>query len=97
MPKKPLTIHQHLWHMARHSAAAQLNLNRTPINPNTQAAEQWHTFTAHGKVVDVKSTFPVGNKGQTGCNLPDFWSIASTLYLSSGWEIQNSRFNLISY
>ena len=83
--------------MAKHSAAEQPNHNRKPINPNTQAAEQWHTFTAHGTVVDVKSPFPVGTKHQTGCNLPDFWSIASTLHLSSGWEIQNSRFNLISY
>jgi hypothetical protein len=81
--------------MAWQSAAEQPNLNRTPINPNTHAAEQWHMLTVHGTVVDVKSTFPVGTEGQTGCNLPDFWSIASTLYLSSGREIQNSRFNLI--
>ena len=55
-----------LWRMARHSAAEQPNLNRTPINPNTQAAEQWHMLTVHGTVVDVKSTFPVGTKGQAG-------------------------------
>ncbi len=86
--------------MARQSAAEQPNLNRTPINPNTQAAEQWHILTAHETVVDVKSPFPVGTESQTGFNLPpflqaDFWSIASTLNMGSGWEIQNSRFNLI--